>query len=291
MNCVPAALSGKQVLLYGDYHLRELIDSAVGEACDSHEDTKSDAPATAGRIQVPQSVRNIKNIPLLKELLRNVGFTGVQDFPLYDMDGSDGCPWKNGDFASIIIAGEDYNFDGDARYFDPATPVLITYHCVSEEAVAERKAREEAERKAREEAARRYEQEQAELRKLFEYDENGGVYLKDRETVGSVRIPDDAKYIGNAGPAGCKKVTEVIIPNGVTKIGNGAFSNWIGLTSITIPNSVTKIGGHAFEGCTGLTSIHYAGTKRQWKKLSNASRWNSLLPIKIIYCINGKIRL
>lgn len=125
MNCVPVALSGKQVLRHGDYHLRELIEGAVREACTSPEDTES---ATAGLIQVPQSIRNIKNIPLLKELLRDAGFTNVREFPLHDMDRSDEYPWTDGALASIMIAGEDYNFDGNASYFDPATPILLTYH-------------------------------------------------------------------------------------------------------------------------------------------------------------------
>ncbi len=159
MNCVPPQLSGKQVLLHGDYHLRELIEGAVGEACAAPEEAASPA---AGLIQVPQSVRSIKNIQLIKELLRDAGFTNIRDFPLHDMDGTDGYPWEEGALASIMVAGEDYNFDGNAKYFDPGTPVLITYHCVSEEAVAEQKAREEAERKAREEAEQKRKQEQAE---------------------------------------------------------------------------------------------------------------------------------
>ena len=270
MNCVPPALSGKQVLLHGDMHLLELIESAVKAACPSSEDTKS---PTVGHIQVPQSIRNIKHIPLLKELLRDAGFTNIRDFPLHDMDGSDGYPWKEGSLASIMVAGADYNFDENAKYFDPATPVLITYHCLSEEAVAEqknreeaarkereevdRRARAEAERKAREEAERKrkYEQEQAKKQPLFAYDTNGCVSLIDKNTIGRVCIPEDAKGIAYEGFEECEKITEVIIPDSVTRIGRWAFQGCTDLTSITIPNSVTEIGGFAFSGCTGLTSI------------------------------------
>lgn len=131
---MPPLLSGKQVLLHGDMHLLGLIESAVKEACAAPEETES---PTAGLIQVPQSIRNIRNIPLLKELLRDAGFTNVRDFPLHDMDGADGYPWKEGALASIMIAGEDYNFEGDARYFDPGMPILVTYHSLAKDSISE----------------------------------------------------------------------------------------------------------------------------------------------------------
>ena len=119
--------------------------------------------------------------------------------------------------------------------------------------------------------------------------ENGGVALKDQGTVGSVRIPDDAKYIDYAGFAGCKKVTEVIIPNGVAGIGDAAFSNWIGLTSITIPNSVTEIGEYAFYGCTGLTSITFTGTKAQWRAIYRGKWWKASTGSFTVHCTDGDI--
>ena len=134
MNCVPPLLSGKQVLLHGDMHLLGLIESAVKEACAAPEETES---PTAGLIQVPQSIRNIRNIPLLKELLRDAGFTNIRDFPLHDMEGADGYPWKEGALASIMIAGEDYAFDGNTRYFDPGTPILVTYHSLAKDSISE----------------------------------------------------------------------------------------------------------------------------------------------------------
>lgn len=36
-----------------------------------------------------------------------------------------------------MIAGEDYSFDGNARYFDPATPILVTYHSLAKDSISE----------------------------------------------------------------------------------------------------------------------------------------------------------
>ena len=97
--------------------------------------------------------------------MHDAGFTNIRDFPLHDMDRADGYAWKEGALASIMVAGEDYTFGEDAGYFDPSTPIMITYHSLTEEAAANRKAHEAAARKARE---------GVELRKLFEYHPNAG---------------------------------------------------------------------------------------------------------------------
>ena len=52
-----------------------------------------------------------------------------------------------------------------------------------------------------------------------------------------------------------ENIKSITIPNSVTSIGSYAFSGCASLTSVTIPNSVTSIGGYAFEDCAGLTSL------------------------------------
>lgn len=152
----------------------------------------------------------------------------------------------------------------------------------------------------------------SELQSLFEYDENGYVSLKDKEIVGVVRIPDDAKGVDFGGVEGCKQMTEVILPDCVTYIGVGAFLNCTalsdviipdgvtvideyafscctGLTSITIPNSVTSIGWSALEGCTGLTSITFTGTTAQWKAIGKGNNWKKYTGSFTVRCTDGNI--
>ncbi len=89
----------------------------------------------------------------------------------------------------------------------------------------------------------------------FDYDENGFVTLKNKDTEGHVYIPDDAKGIADFAFENCQGITGVTIPDSVTKIGGWAFCGCEHLTDITIPNSVTCIDCSAFEDCSGLTGI------------------------------------
>ena len=71
----------------------------------------------------------------------------------------------------------------------------------------------------------------------------------------SVTIPNSVTSIGNSAFLGCSSLTSIEMPNSVTSIEHDAFSGCSSLTSIEIPNSVISIGDHAFYGCSSLTSI------------------------------------
>ena len=106
----------------------------------------------------------------------------------------------------------------------------------------------------------------------LEFNEYAGVYylgntnnpyqflikVKDN-SVTSVTIHKDTKYISGRAFIDCVSLTSIEIPDGVISIGSCAFYNCTSLTSVTIPESVTSIGSCAFCNCTSLTGIVIPG--------------------------------
>ena len=92
----------------------------------------------------------------------------------------------------------------------------------------------------------------------------------------SVTIPKCVETISNRAFAYCSALKTVIFAENsqLSSIGDSAFDCCESLTSVTIPDSVTSIGDSAFDGCESLTSIKYTGTKRQWKAIKKAKKWD-----------------
>lgn len=91
----------------------------------------------------------------------------------------------------------------------------------------------------------------------------------------SVTIPDGVTSISDGTFSGCIGLASVTIPDSVTSIGNYAFYFCWSLTSMTIPDSVTSIGEEAFAG-SALTDVYYAGSEKDWLKITNNS--SSIVP-------------
>lgn len=79
----------------------------------------------------------------------------------------------------------------------------------------------------------------------------------------------------------------VNIPEGVTSVGESAFSYCSSLSKLTLPSTLTQLGKFVVEGCGSLTEIHFAGTKKQWRKV-NKHKENRALKKKKIICDGGK---
>lgn len=107
----------------------------------------------------------------------------------------------------------------------------------------------------------------------------------------AITIPDSVTSIGAAAFSGCTGLTSVTIPNSVTSIGAYAFSTCTKLAKIALPDSIKSIPAFMFSGCTNLAlvvipdsvtvierdvfsncynlwHVLYAGTQKQWNKIS-----------------------
>lgn len=93
-------------------------------------------------------------------------------------------------------------------------------------------------------------------------------------TLSSVVLPTTITSIGNAAFYDCINLQEIKLPEGIISIGQFTFAS-SGLKEITIPSSVSFIGSSAFD-CDNLTDIYYAGSEKDWLKITNNS--SSIVP-------------
>ena len=107
----------------------------------------------------------------------------------------------------------------------------------------------------------------------------------------SITIPDSVKKIGWKAFAFCYPLTSITIPDSVKSIGWKAFLDCNPLKEICIPNSVTSIGRHAFDGCDSLFSFTYQGTIAQWKKIKLGYYWKTPIPIAVLHCTDGDVKV
>ena len=90
----------------------------------------------------------------------------------------------------------------------------------------------------------------------------------DCRSLSSVSIPSSVTSIGEYAFKDCSSLSSVSIPSSVTSIGSGVFSRCSNLSGVSIPGSVTSIGNSAFSYCSSLADVYYAGTEKEWKKIS-----------------------
>ena len=92
----------------------------------------------------------------------------------------------------------------------------------------------------------------------------------------SINIPKGVKKIPEQAFHGCLKLKNVTIPEGVTKLEGDAFYYLNELTNVTLPKSLTNIDEYTFGATPKLEKIYYAGSKAQWKKITNKDEYNGL---------------
>jgi hypothetical protein len=126
------------------------------------------------------------------------------------------------------------------------------------------------------------------------------VIKKSRGYEGDIVIPEAVVFnertyrvtsIGKKAFAFCYPLTSITIPDSVKSIGWNAFLDCEPLKEICIPNSVTSIGSHAFDGCDSLLSFTYQGTLAQWKKIKLGYFWKTPIPIAVLHCTDGDVKV
>lgn len=90
----------------------------------------------------------------------------------------------------------------------------------------------------------------------------------DNDTIKSVTIPNSVLKIGSAAFSSCGQLSRVVVGKKVTTISDTAFAGCSLLSHIYLPKSLTVIGNGAFSGCVLLSNISYAGTARDWAKIT-----------------------
>ena len=117
---------------------------------------------------------------------------------------------------------------------------------------------------------------------------------------GNIIIPETVVFnertyrvtsIGKEAFAFCYPLTSITIPDSVKSIGGEAFFYCDSLKEICIPNSVKSIGRHAFDGCDSLLSFTYQGTLAQWKKIKLGYYWKTPIPIAVLHCTDGDVKV
>ena len=108
------------------------------------------------------------------------------------------------------------------------------------------------------------------------------------------RLLEDGKTCEIAGFGACKDQT-VVIPEMIDEyrvigIGAEAFANASDLTGAVLFESVASIGAQAFSHCKNLSAFCYAGTKKQWKKISLGKKWRSASAIRRVECLDNPVK-
>ena len=84
----------------------------------------------------------------------------------------------------------------------------------------------------------------------------------------AVTVPNSVVKIGSAAFGGCGQISRVVIGKKVTTIADSAFAGCSLLSTVYLPKSLTYIGNSAFSGCLLLSGVHYAGTARDFAKIT-----------------------
>ena len=107
------------------------------------------------------------------------------------------------------------------------------------------------------------------------------------------RLHEDGKTCEISGMGACRDAT-VVIPEMIDEyrvigIGANAFAD-SSVTGAVLFESITDIGDHAFSGCKNLSVFCYAGTKKQWKKITLGKKWRADSSVRRIDCLDKAVR-
>lgn len=187
-----------------------------------------------GIIRIPESIRVVRNVPLLKNrLLKEIhvsdGVQAIEDEAFY---GNDGVREIHLPKSMTLIPNELFRGCGSLETVSlPVSLTLIPRYTFG----GCKKLRN------------------VNLPKTIEAIAEGAFY--NCFSLREVHLPSKLKILPEKIFFGCHSLTTVKLPSKIKEIRRGAFSDCSSLESIRIPNSVTLIGESAFEGCTSLKEV------------------------------------
>lgn len=104
----------------------------------------------------------------------------------------------------------------------------------------------------------------------------------DNDVIKSVTIPGSVTRIGSSAFSSCGQLSRVTVGKKVTVIADTAFAGCSSLATVYLPKSLTTIGNSAFNGCGLLSTVYYAGSARDWAKISVDSGNTPLTLVEIL---------
>ena len=105
-----------------------------------------------------------------------------------------------------------------------------------------------------------------------------------------INIPGNVKVIEDEAFRSCDFLHTVRILDGVQSIGPYSFYGCEELTKVYLPQSLKYLGSEAF-GETPLTEVHYEGTIKNFRSISNHESIFKSSNVQNIWCADGFIGL
>lgn len=110
-----------------------------------------------------------------------------------------------------------------------------------------------------------------------------GDYAFDSLTnVSDISLGEDVRSIGVGAFLHCDSLSSISLPEGITALPDMAFLQCVALREVTIPATVREIGYGAFYGCP-LETVNFAGTRRQWRRISIDGENDPLETAEIVF--------
>ena len=104
-------------------------------------------------------------------------------------------------------------------------------------------------------------------------------FLKAREFLNSVTMPNSITVVGEYAFCTCEKLTSVVLSNNLRIIKKEAFSACSSLSDIILPDSLIELDLHAFYKCSALKHINIPSNLSGWAH--DAFHWCKLETVDI----------
>ena len=98
--------------------------------------------------------------------------------------------------------------------------------------------------------------------------EVGANAFRDLNSLISLKLPKNAKVIGDDAVFGCRNLCEVIFPMQLETIGSASFYKCVKLVSVSFPPHLREIGYNAFAFCSSLKDVLFPRTLQHIEQIA-----------------------